>query len=485
MFETGVRQLRLALGMVWGRPINTTVLTRLVEDALRTLGEFGEPGDDVNQLVDGPFTDPSVRRDLTDRALRRTARRLARLSPFYTQRFAVAGLDPRRLTVDAIRELPVTVKADLVANPRDFLCAGSTPVISTRTTGSTGRPVEIGMSRYEATLWPAFAALSGVLRGEITPSDVMQVCVSSRATAAVQQDVAVCRLVGAQANVLGMVPPEEALDALVDGPTILATYPSYLALLLNAATRRGLGPADFRLHRIDVGGEVLSPALSAAARETFGARVTDAYGMTEVLPVSGRTCNLGHLHHDLNTGHVEVLSLATGEPATAGELGTVVITPYFPYRECMPVFRYDTRDLVRVLPDGPLECDLAAVPGRSAILGKVEGLPRHSGATGPAAAATAVTTRDLVEALEALPTRPWPARFRAEVVDGRLDLTVTESTVDNLGIEAVTTHLADRGIDATLRIVPDDRAPALRPVRADLRESTFTTRPLTQVGDPR
>jgi phenylacetate-CoA ligase len=468
VFETGLRQLRLAMAMVWGRKIDPANVTRLIDDALATLAEFGRPGEDVEQLVDGPFADPSMRRDLTERALRRTARRLARLSPFYAQRFAAAGLDPRRLTADTIRELPVTLKADLVAAPHDFVCAGSSPVLSTRSTGSTGKPVEVWLSQYEASLWPALAALSGVLRAEIGPGEVMQVCVSSRATAAVQQDVNACRLAGARANVIGLVPADEGLDALLDGVTMLATYPSYLALLLAAAERRGLGAADFQLHRVDVGGEILSPALAGAAAAMFGVpRINDGFGMTEVVPVSGRTCTLGHLHHDLNMGHVEVLSLETGEPAQPGELGTVVITPYFPFRECMPVFRYDSRDLVRALPDEPLGCELAGVPGTSAILGKQEA---------PGASTAGMTTRDIVEALEALPTRPWPARFRVDAEDGRTTLTLPESTVAGLGVAAVTEHLADRGLDVTIRLVPDGDAQELRRVRSDLMEATFTTR---------
>jgi phenylacetate-coenzyme A ligase PaaK-like adenylate-forming protein len=465
VFETGVRQIRLALAMVWGRPVRPKIVQSLVRDALATLREFGEPGQDVAQLVEGPFADPAVRNDFTVRALRRTARRLAVRSPFYAERFTQAGIDPRRLDVESVRQVPPTVKADLVSRPRDLLCTGSVPVMSTRTTGSTGRPAEVWLSRYETELWPGLAALSGLLRDEIRPSDHMQVCISSRATAAVQQNVEVCRLAGARVRVLGVVPPDDALDALTGdtGPTLLATYPSYLALLVTAARRRGLRPADFRLRRIDVGGEVLSPALVAAARETFGVPlVNDTFGMTEVLPVSGRTCTSGHLHHDLNTGLVEVLDLETGEPAEPGRLGTTVITPYYPYRECMPVFRYDTRDMVRRLPDGPLDCDLAAVPATSAILGKASD-PRHG----------EVTPRAIVEALESLPTRPWPARYRAEVAGGRLTLTVPTETVDGLGIAAVRAHLADRGVDADVRAVALDDPRTLRLVRADLVETTF------------
>jgi hypothetical protein len=205
--------------------------------------------------------------------------------------------------------------------------------------------------------------------------------------------------------------------------------------------------------------DVVAVGHSYGSLGTFGCVVNDIFGMTEVLPVSGRTCNLGHLHHDLNTGFVEVLSLRTGEPAVPGELGRVVITPYFPYRECMPVFRYDTRDLVRVLPDGPLECDLAGTPATSAVLGKAEWLPHAEPETGPAMAARNMTTRDLVKALESLPTRPWPARFRVRPDDGAaaMVLTLPEATVDGIGVAAVTRHLADRGLDARIELVRTTR----------------------------
>ena len=50
---------------------------------------------------------------------------------------------------------------------------------------------------------------------------------------------------------------------------ILSAVPSYLGELVVAARRRGMGPSDFSLRRIDVGGEVLSPSLAAAARSAW------------------------------------------------------------------------------------------------------------------------------------------------------------------------------------------------------------------------
>jgi len=180
------------------------------------------------------------------------------------------------------------------------------------------------------------------------------------------------RLAGASCHVLGLIPAAESVRNLTGSfqPTLLATYPSYLAEMVDAADGMGLGPGDFRLRRIDCGGEMLSAELAAAATQTFGAPVTDVFAMTEVLPVSGRTCSQGHLHHDLNMGYVEVVDPATGRQVASGDSGSVTITPYFPYRECMPLLRYETRDMVRRLAEDDLTCELAGMPATSVILAK-------------------------------------------------------------------------------------------------------------------
>jgi phenylacetate-CoA ligase len=472
MLETGIRQFRMALGMVWGRKLDTDNLARLVQDALATLAEFGEPGADVQLLLDGPLTNPEARAEFTNRSLRRTARRLDAQSPFYHRRFAAAEVRPDKLDIETLRRIPVTVKRDLVQRQADFQCADATPYLSTRSTGTTGKPTEIWLSRYEVELWSGLGGLAGLLRDEIRTDDILQVNVSSRATASVQLNVAVCRLVGIGCRLLGIVPPDEALDSLAEGgATLLATCPSYLGELVVAARRRGMGPADFNLRRIDGGGEVLSSSLAAAARETFGVpRISDIFAMTEVIPVTGRTCGQGHLHHDINMGLVELLDLETGEPAAPGALATVVITPYYPYRECMPVLRYDTRDVIRCLPEGELDCEVAGIPATSALQGKADQLLR----LGPT---EVVTPRQLVEAVEALPSQPWPGRFRAHLADGRLRLSLPESALDGLSEAGARAHFAQHGLDAELVRVPDEAAASLRNLRSDLHETTFVARP--------
>lgn len=466
MFATAVRQIRVAVSTVLGRPFSVEVVRRLVGDALATLAEFGSPGDDVNQLLDGPYADVGMRATLQTSALRWTARRLVARSSYYRDRFHAAGVDPARLTPDTLVRLPLMTRAELVSRQRDLLCGR--PYLSTRSTGTTGVPVEVWLSRHEIALWPALIALSMVLRGELTPHDHVQLCISSRATAAIQEDIELCGLVGAECGVIGLVPPDEAVDRLCGSVTMLNTYPSYLGALVTAARDRGLGPADFALRTINVGGELLSSALVSAAEATFGARVNDAYGATELLPVGGRSCTQHHLHLDPNMGYAEVIDLSTGTPAGPGQLGTLAVTPYYPYRECMPVLRFDTRDLVYALADGEPSCELAAIPAVSPLLGKARDLI--------ATAAGPVTPRDLVEVMDGLPGARWPVRFAATQAGGRVRVTVPVGHAGGLSGSEIGDRIADRGVDAEVVVtsMDDEDARLLRRLRCDLLEQTFT-----------
>jgi phenylacetate-coenzyme A ligase PaaK-like adenylate-forming protein len=190
--------------------------------------------------------------------------------------------------------------------------------------------------------------------------------------------------------------------------------------------------------------------------------------MTEIVPVTGRPCSQGHMHHDLNLGLTELVDLDTGEPAAPGALGTLVITPYFPYRDCTPVFRFDTRDVARCLPDAPLRCELAGIPATSQILGKADHLLRVTNGE-------VVTPRQLIEAIESLPAEPWPARYRAAARDGRIRLTLPVGAIAGYGEAEARRHFAAAGLDTDLDLVGDDQAASLRHTRSDMHETTFAS----------
>lgn len=474
VFETGIRQFRMAMSMVWAKPINPRNVEHLITDVHNTLGEFGAPGDDVQQLLDGPFVDPAARSEFLNRALQVTTRRLKRTVPFYRQLFAEHDIDPETITIADMARIPVTLKHHLQAHQRDLLATDAQPYMTTRTTGTTGKPTEIWISRYELDMWTALAALSGLLRGEIKAGDCLQINLSSRATAAVQMNMRVASLSRARARVLGIIPPDDSLDSLASGadaPTHVNSYPSYIAQLIKAAQARKLGPRDFQLRSVIVGGEPLSPALATAIRDVLGATPVDTFGMTEVLPVTGRVCSQRHMHFDLNMGYVEVIDLDTGLPAKPGAYGTVVVTPFYPYRECMPVLRYDTRDVVRQLPEGSLTCEFAAIPATSHILGKADHLLRIGDQI--------VAMRDLVEAYESLPSQPWPARFNAHVVDDHIELVIPAEALAGSSKEKAERHFQQAGLEVRIAetVTGGDVGHTLfRPLRADLIETTFSGR---------
>ena len=187
----------MALGMAQGRRLDPRNVARLVDDVLATFAEFGEPGADVAELIEGPMSSPEARLEVTNNSLRRTARRLAAQSPFYARRFASAQVD-LQLDVTGLRTIPVTLKQDLIERPEDFRCTDVPAYLATRTTGTTGFPAEVWLSRYEMELWPALGALASAPRGELLPGDIMQVNISSRATAATHLAAASCRLVGSR-----------------------------------------------------------------------------------------------------------------------------------------------------------------------------------------------------------------------------------------------------------------------------------------------
>jgi hypothetical protein len=72
MFETGIRQFQMAMGMVWGRRLDPRNIGRLVDDVLATVAEFGEPGTDAEQLLGQAVAGPEARLELATRSLRRT-----------------------------------------------------------------------------------------------------------------------------------------------------------------------------------------------------------------------------------------------------------------------------------------------------------------------------------------------------------------------------------------------------------------------------
>ena len=302
---------------------------------------------------------------------------------------------------------------------------GARPFLRATTTGTTGWPTTVYFSEREFRTLVAFAAMSFMSQRLIDPQDIVQISISSRAVIGVVGVSGACARIGAPVHVAGAVNLAHTLALLTERKhvpgkrprvSIMTTYPSKLGALVEEGLRRGLGPRDFGLRRVLLGGEVTTDGLRRRCQELFGeVEIRENYGMTELVPFGGTLCPDGHLHFEPAMGLVEVERLDGSGPAAPGEPGTVVATPSPPYRETTLLLRYNTEDVVRPLP-GPLTCSMAGFPATSPLLGKQRLSVQHD--------AGWTLVRDVAEALEAVDAVPLPARYGFWPVPGGVGVEV-------------------------------------------------------------
>lgn len=480
MFRSALSQFRYAMAMLRDSRINVADIQRLSRDLTTTVAEFGAlGGDDEAGIPTAPTLDPDVRNLVDRRRLRRAARKAAAETPYYARVFAEYGVDPAKLTLEGLRDFPITPKSDLRALPEAFVSSAATPCLQAMTTGTTGPPTSVWFSAYELQLAVAISTVALQFGLGLGADDVIVQATSSRAALANQAMQRACELVGAVCVPGGLIDPEQILSRLATPAhlpgkkrqvSILNTYPSYLGALMSAATRHGYRPADFGLERIVCGGEVLTDALARRAEEIFGAPVADNYSMTEIIPVAGMQCTQSHLHIAPDQGYIELLDPVTGEPVPAGEAGAMVVTPFQPYRETTLLFRYMTGDMARRLPDEERDCEYAGMPAVSPLLGKA--------ALAAGSPDRAVYQRDVLDILEDDEAVPLPCRYSVVTGEPATELHVHAPRADLALQGRLEGAVAAAGLPIERLVLHDDAAdvPSPAPLRCDLREESFTFR---------
>jgi phenylacetate-coenzyme A ligase PaaK-like adenylate-forming protein len=478
MIETGFAQLRFAASIVFGARFSLRSLEQLIVALRDTRHEFGELGTQGADLLGAPTLDEETRQVMQLRRFRSQAVRAARETAYYRNLFESLGLDPARLSTEEIARLPLTPKAALRADPDAFVCRTARPYLQAMTTGTTGRPTCVSFSKDELRVFFALTALSALWGNDLVPEDIVQISTSARGTLANTCHAGACAHIGAMVYLAGVVEPAHALALLAQRrslpgkkprTSVLYTYPSYLGELTECGLRLGYRPADFGLERIIVGGEIVTEGLKARSQQLFGSvQYLQGYGMTEIWPFGGRCCEANHLHFEVSQGLLEVQNPETAAPARAGETGTIVATPFPPYRETTIVLRYDTLDVVRRVGDSSLTCSLRHMPATSQILGKLSLSVRHEGGwTFP---------REIAEALEAVEEVPLPARYGFWAVPGGVGVEVVTRGDAVKVRHTLERRLEEQGVPVReLRLV-EDRCSLQNPMplRGDLREQTFS-----------
>jgi phenylacetate-coenzyme A ligase PaaK-like adenylate-forming protein len=483
MFETAFAQLRYAASVLFAIPFDLRALDTLVDGILETQHEFGSIGPDGAEFLGGPELDEETRREIQLRRFRTQARRGANETSYYGRIFQDLGLDPSQLKYEHIARIPVTPKESLRSDPDAFVRRGSQPAFRTTTTGTTGKPTSVYFTAREIQATGLLAAISFLQNGQITPEDIVQISTSSRATLGNTCFSQACQRIGAVWYQTGLVDPAQSLALLAEEhhlpgkkrrASFLNTYASYLGELVECGLTSGYRPEDFGLERISVGGEIVTEGLKGRCRKLFGpVEFVQGYAMTETWPFGGTRCSEGHLHFEPSQGLLEVLDPDTSEPARPGQTGTIVATPFPPYREASVVLRYDTEDLVQPVPD-PLTCSLKHWPATSDLLGKLRLSVR-----GPEGW---IHPRQIREALEALEEVPLPARCGFWAEQGGVAVEVLVREADPVLRKEIWQRLEEENVPVReLHLVQDaDQLQHPLPLRCDLREMSFEPRSLFQ-----
>lgn len=479
MLDTALRHLRYGATLVGGRRVAVSNVRAMVADALASRAEYGAIGGDEQLSQMRGAVDPEARQAVDSRRWKTMVHKAYQETTYYRHRFDELGLDPHMLTLERAADLPPTPKEAVRALPEAFVSRQSTPVFQAWTTGTTGVPTSFWFSTYELELAAGLSALSFLLAAGLGPEDVVQIGINSRAVLGIQNTMQACRLIGAGAYLTGFIDPSESLARLATPvhlpgkkprTSVMTTNASYLAALIAAAEREGYRAQDFGLEQILCGGELVSDALRARAEETFAAEIVDNYAMTETFPISGLVCRERHLHITAEQGLVEVLRPGDFTSAAPGEVGMLVITPFFPYRETTLLLRLATGDMVRVLDTQPTSCEHVGLPATSRILGR---------ATPTSRAGQELFQRDVLDLLEGERALPLPVRYAVRPGDDGADLHVLASRDDPRLLARLEEGISRRALPVRkLRLHTDpDQMPQPTFYRAMLHETTVARTP--------
>lgn len=294
-------------------------------------------------------------------------------APFYQKRFQELGITPADIkTLDDVRKLPFTTKEDLRDNyPFGICCVPMKDCVRLHSSsGTTGNPTVVLHSQKDLDEWATAVARCLWMVGS-RPEDVFQNSAGyGMFTAGLgfqygAEKVGMLTVPAAAGNTTRQI------KFIKDfGTTVLHAIPSYASRIYEVMKDEGVDPRkDTKLRVLCIGAEPHSEEQRKRIEENLGVKAYNSYGISEMMgPGVAFECQEQkglHIWEDYFI--VEIIDPVTLEPVSEGELGELVLTTI--NREAMPLLRYRTRDLTRILP-GDCPCGrhhkrLARLQGRS------------------------------------------------------------------------------------------------------------------------
>ncbi len=275
-------------------------------------------------------------------------------SAFYRKRFADAGLSPEDImTLDDLKKVPFTTKQDL----RDTYPFGMASIPLSECTrlhsssGTTGNPTVILHSRRDLEEWANAVARCLWMVG-CRPEDVFQntsgygMFTGGLGFQYGAERLGMLTVPAAAGNTLRQIKFFTDFKT-----TVVHAIPSYAARLYEVMCERGIDPRkDTSLRILAIGAEPHSEDTRKRIEDMLGVKAYNSFGMSEMCgPGVAFECPRQegmHIWEDYYI--VEIIDPVTLEPVPDGEVGELVLTTL--KREAMPLLRYRTRDLTRIIP---------------------------------------------------------------------------------------------------------------------------------------
>ncbi len=272
----------------------------------------------------------------------------------YREALDAVGVHPDDVrTLEDLARLPFTTKDDLRANyPFGMFAVPREQVARVHaSSGTTGRPTVVGYTAGDLDVWASVMARSiyaaGGRRGDVLHNAYGYGLFTGGLGAHGGAERLGCTVVPVSG---GMT--ERQVRLIVDfEPRVIMVTPSYMLAIVDEMRRQGVDPRSTSLEVGIFGAEPWTDSMRREMEETLAIRAVDIYGLSEVIgPGVAQECaeTQDGLHVWEDHFLPEVIDPVSGEVLPDGEVGELVLTSLT--KEAMPVLRYRTRDLTRLLP---------------------------------------------------------------------------------------------------------------------------------------
>ncbi len=274
-------------------------------------------------------------------------------SALYRDKFDAAGFDPESIvTLDDLRRVPFTVKDDMrSAYPYGMFAAPLRDIVRVHSSsGTTGQITVVGYTKGDIDRWSDLMARTFASAGA-SADDVIQVTYGyGLFTGGLGAHYGSERLGALTVPVSGGNTKRQVQILKDFGVTVLACTPSYAILIGETALEMGIDPKSLPLRIGVFGAEPWSENMRRQIEDLLGITAIDIYGLSEVMGpgVAAECVHQNGLHVFEDHFLIEILDPETLEPVLDGEYGEVVFTTLT--KEGIPVIRYRTRDISRIIP---------------------------------------------------------------------------------------------------------------------------------------